>query len=163
MKPDSPYILSVPAGHHPSPSALLSPSNLVFTVDLLDSEEDAVFLYVFSRTATTTKLLSLYETGGHFLAGSVAVLELLQGAHKALFFCFFCGAAQALSQRLCPGQSDLLTPVFFLLIPFCWERLCEPGSGNNQVSRGMPCFCGAISILDILFCRAFRELFKFEH
>lgn len=39
---------------------------------------------------------------------------------------FLCGP---LGQRLGRGRSHLLTPVFFLLIPFCWERLREQEVG----------------------------------
>lgn len=74
------------------------------------------------------------------LGGRVA--ELPQDAHKALV-CFFCGATQALCQRRFGWRLCFSCWFLFLL-----GASLQAGSGNNQLSRGMPCFCETISTLD---------------
>lgn len=70
--------------------------------------------------------------------------------HIALL-CFFYGATRTCHQCLGLGQAELLTPVFFLLIPLCWERLCEQEVGIIKWAVECPVFVRP-SPLWTLFC-----------
>jgi len=47
-------------------------------------------------------------------------------------------------------QSSVLLEHFCPFFFFRWECPCEQEVGNNQVSRGMPCFCESISTLELV-------------
>lgn len=75
--------------------------------------------------------------------------ELLQAAYNALWLFILRGSSgiQLVSRS---GPVLVVDARVFLVDSLLLGASLQAGSGNNQVSRGMPCFCETISILDIV-------------
>lgn len=78
--------------------------------------------------------------GGRVATGSIQ-------CRRVVFFLWGNSGIQSASRS---GPVLVVDARVFLVDSFLLGASLQAGSGNNQVSRGMPCFCETISILDIV-------------